>query len=84
MSNFSLLAAVVVALISLSTITLAHANDNASRLRPAKIKMTAKHGSHQPLRQSYNSMRTDADPAAFWSSPNLYETARSPAQPGQW
>lgn len=84
MSNLSLLTALGAVAISLSMTTLAQASDNSSRARAAKVTVTAKHSSHKALRQSYARMRTDEDTATLPSSSNAIETARPPAQPGQW
>jgi hypothetical protein len=83
MSKHSILAAVGAAAISIFAITLAKAGEMPSQ-RHARAAVT-RHV-ETTWRHSYALMPTERDvsPAYPIVPPNLFETGRPPAQPGQW
>jgi hypothetical protein len=83
MSKHSILAAVGAAAIPIFAITLAQAGEMPSQ-RHARAAVTRHVGT--TWRHSYATMPTEreASPAYPIVPPNLFETGRPPAQPGQW
>jgi hypothetical protein len=83
MSKHAFFAVLSGAAITLSAITLAQAGEIPSYKHAAA---TMRHVSTKTLRHSYARMpvESEAPSPVLRPSPNLFETGRPPAQPGQW
>ncbi|WP_407156399.1 hypothetical protein [Bradyrhizobium sp. STM 3557] len=83
MSKQSFFAALGAGAFSLFALALAHAGEAPTHRHAAKA---TKHVSAGTVRHSYARMPSQDEiaPAPSMSSPNLFETGRPPAQPGQW
>jgi hypothetical protein len=84
MSKRRFLTALGAGVFSLFALALAQANDAPAHKHAAKA-VAAKHIPTRTLRHSYARMPADDEVAPAPSMPpNLFETGRPPAQPGQW
>ena len=83
MSKQSFLAALGAGAFSLFALALAHANEAPAHKHATKA---GRHVSAGTVGHSYARMPAEDEiaPAPSMSSPNLFETGRPPAQPGQW